>query len=139
MKLRDFLKEVKGTEKDITNYEGDEALEAVKEDGYALTYVKEQTPEICLAAVKEDGHALQYVKEQTPEICLAAVKEDGHALQYVKEQTPEICLTAVKEESYALKYVDKSIFEKDDRVKLTTENGETIYISKESLKELKKL
>jgi hypothetical protein len=117
MKLKDFLKEVKGTEKDIINYEGDEALEAVKEDGYAL----------------------QYVKEQTPEICLAAVKQNGYVLQYVKEQTPEICLTAVKEDSYALQYVDKSIFEKDDRVELTTKNGETIYISKESLEELKKL
>jgi hypothetical protein len=54
----------------------------VKQNGWALHYVKEQTPEICLAAVKEDGCALHYVKEQTPEICLAAVKEDGCALHY---------------------------------------------------------
>jgi hypothetical protein len=117
MKLRDFLKEVGVHESEIFNLKGKEALEAVKEDGYALKYVKEQTPEICLTAVKQNGYALQYVKEQTPEICLTAVKEDG----------------------YALKYVDKSIFEKDDRVELTTKNGETIYISKESLEELKKL
>jgi len=60
------------------NLSGEEALEAVKQDGYALKYVKEQTPEICLAAVKQDGHALRYVKEQTPEICLAAVKQYGY-------------------------------------------------------------
>ena len=38
-------------------------LEAVKQNGFALQYVKEQTPEICLEAVKEDGYALQYVRD----------------------------------------------------------------------------
>ena len=37
----------------------------------------------CLEAVKRNGYALQYVKEQTEAICLEAVKEDGYALQYV--------------------------------------------------------
>ena len=46
--------------------------------------------EYCLEAVKENGYNLEYVKEQTPEICLEAVKEDGYALEYVKEQTPTI-------------------------------------------------
>ena len=39
----------------------------------------------CLEAVKEDGYALQYVKEQTEDICLAAVKQNGDALQFVKD------------------------------------------------------
>lgn len=94
---------------------GAKALAAVKQDGWALQHVKEQTPEICLAAVKQYGYALQYVNEQTPEICLAAVKQDGDALRYVKEQTPEICLEAVKQEGYALRHVDFSIFkDKED-------------------------
>ena len=38
-----------------------EALEAVKSNGYALRYVKDQTPEVCLEAVKNDGDALRYV------------------------------------------------------------------------------
>jgi hypothetical protein len=63
-----------------------------------------------LLAVKQKGYALQYVKEQTPEICMEAVKENGYALQYVKEQTPEICMEAVKENGYALQYVDPSVF-----------------------------
>ena len=65
-------------------------LVAVKRDGYALEYVKEQTPEICLEAVKRDGNALEWVKEQTYEICLVAVKENGNAFQYVEEQSPLI-------------------------------------------------
>ena len=31
----------------------------------------------CLEAVKSDGDALRFVKEQTAEICLEAVKSDG--------------------------------------------------------------
>ena len=53
----------------------DEALEAVKQDWYALQFVKEQTEEICLEAVRKSWYALQYVNEQTEEICLEAVKE----------------------------------------------------------------
>ena len=68
----------------------EECLEAVKQDGYALRYVKEQDKEICLEAVKQNGYALQYVKEQDKEICLEAVKQDGDALQYVKEYYKEI-------------------------------------------------
>src|SRR5574344_635628 len=80
-------------------------LEAVKQNGYVLEYVKEQTPEICLEAVKQNGHALEYVKEQTPEICLEAVKQNGYALEYVKEQTHEICLEAIKDNGLALRWV----------------------------------
>ena len=42
---------------DHTNH--DECLEAVKQDGWALQYVKEQTEDICLEAVKQNGCTLQ--------------------------------------------------------------------------------
>ena len=45
------------------NLKGKEALEAVRQDGYALRYVNEQTEEICLEAVKQNGDALRYVNE----------------------------------------------------------------------------
>ena len=98
------------------NLSGKEALEAVKQDGYALQFVNEQTPEICLEAVKQYGYALSYVNEQTPEICLEAVKRDGGALSYVNEQTPEICLEAVKQYGYALRFVNEDMFEEEDIV-----------------------
>ena len=63
-------------------------LEAIKRDGYAIRFVKEQTPELCLEAVKQNGYALQFVKKQTPKLCLEAVKQDGYALRFVKKQTP---------------------------------------------------
>ena len=39
---------------------------------------------------------MQFVKEQTPEICLAAVKQNIFALKFVKEQTPEILSEVAK-------------------------------------------
>ena len=80
-------------------------LVAVKRDGLALQWVKEQTPEICLEAVKQNVFALNYVINQTPEICLAAVKQYGFALQFVKEQTQEMCLEAVKQNGFAIAFV----------------------------------
>jgi biotin operon repressor len=86
-------------------YTDQEAIEAVKQDGYALQYVKEQTEAICLEAVKQNSYALRYVKDLTEDICLAAVKQDGYALAYVKDQTEAVCLEAVKQDGYALAYV----------------------------------
>lgn len=80
-------------------------LAAVKQNGMALKFVREQTPKICKAAVRKSGWALPYVKEQTPEICLAAVKKRGCALEWVKEQTLKVCLAAVKHDAEALKFI----------------------------------
>jgi hypothetical protein len=113
MTLKDFLKEVNGREEDIKNLSGEAALVAVKQSGYILRFVKDQTPEICLAAVKENSYALQYVKEQTPEICLEAVRKNGDAL----------------------KYVDKSIFDKEEKVLTVREIEEILGYSIKIVKE----
>tara|TARA_R110000851_G_scaffold2612_2_gene10660 strand:+ start:1393 stop:1611 length:219 start_codon:yes stop_codon:yes gene_type:complete len=64
MTLQEFLDQVDGNINNIITYSEDEALEAVKQDGFALRYVKEQTQDICLAAVKQDVDALQFVNEK---------------------------------------------------------------------------
>jgi len=92
------------------NLRGNEALHAVKQNGFSIRYVKEQTPEICLESVKQNGYSLRFIKEQTPEICLEAVKQNGNSLQYVKEQTKEICLEAVKQDGNSLQYVSEDMF-----------------------------
>ena len=43
-----------------------------------------------LEAVKQNGKALQFVKNQTLEICLEAVKQNGESLEYVKNKTYEM-------------------------------------------------
>lgn len=62
----------------------------------------------CINVIKQNGYALQFVEEQTPEICLAAVQQNGFALQFVEEQTSEICLTAVRQNITALLFVEDS-------------------------------
>ena len=64
MNLQEFLKEVGGRESDIVVYASkQQAIEAVKQDGYALSYVKDQTEQICIEAVKRNGYALSYVNK----------------------------------------------------------------------------
>ena len=79
--------------------------EAVKVNGYALKYIKDQTLELCAAAVKKNGDVLQYVRDQNEEVCLEAVKQNGYSLFYVKNKTPEICLEAVKRRGCALAWI----------------------------------
>jgi hypothetical protein len=99
-------------------------IKAVKQNGYALQYVRNQkdmtTSEICTEAVKQNSYALEFVDNQTVEICLLAVRKTGKSLCCVKDpkndknmkqkgegpgQTEEICLEAVKEDGMALAYV----------------------------------
>ena len=87
----------------IELYEAD--IQKVTHCGMDLQFIKEQTPELCLAAVQQNEQALEYVKVQTPELCLAAVQQNGYALEYVKVQTSEICLAAVQQNGYALHFV----------------------------------
>ena len=42
----------------------EEILKMVKENGYALKHIKEQTKEICLEAVKQNIDAIRYVKNK---------------------------------------------------------------------------
>ena len=52
-----------------------------------------QTDEMCLDAVNEYGTLLQYVKNKTPEICVAALKQDPEAIRYCD---PELVLEALE-------------------------------------------
>ena len=61
IKRKDFLEKFNALEEDTATLAGAEALKAVERNGYALMYVKEQTPEVCLKAVEENGYALRYV------------------------------------------------------------------------------
>lgn len=93
---------------DITNFfkvPDDFWIMIIKDDGFALQYVKEQTDEICKLAVQQHGGVLVYVKEQTEGICKLAVQRHGYALIYVKKQTDEICKLAVHQNGEVLQYV----------------------------------
>ena len=49
--------------------------------------------EYCLAAVKHNGLALRFVKQQTQEICMAAVFNDHRALPFVNKKYLDLAFT----------------------------------------------
>ena len=100
--VADFIEEIKDSSLNDSNKKD---LEAVKKNGWFLEYVKNQTPEICMAAVKQNGEALEFVQNQTPELCMAAVKQNGLALKYVENQTPEIIQAALEQDPDAIEFV----------------------------------
>ena len=73
-------------------------------------FLKWYNNEYCLASVKNNGYNLQFVKNQTEEICLAAIKRHRWALKYVKNQTEEICLEALNQNVKAGICIDKEKF-----------------------------
>jgi hypothetical protein len=83
----------------------DMCMMAVLKNGLLLEYVHNQLSTICLSAVRQNGNALQFVKNQTEEICKIAIKNTSSALQFVKNQTEEICLIAVTKNGNSLEYV----------------------------------
>ncbi|MDR2633596.1 MAG: DUF4116 domain-containing protein [Treponema sp.] len=80
-------------------------LEAVKQNGKALQYIKDTSEEFYLEAVKQNGFALQFIEKQTEELCMAAVSTNGLALQFVKKQTEELCMAAISQNPLAYYYV----------------------------------
>lgn len=50
-------------------------LEAVKEDGFSIQFIKNPSQEVQLEAVKQDGFSIQYIKKPSQEVQLEAVKQ----------------------------------------------------------------
>lgn len=86
-------------------------MAAVKQNGWALKHIQEQTVEICMVAVQNTGCALAYVKNQTPEICFAAVMKDGYARKHVKKQTTEISSAPAKHPMPEQWFTNKSLMQ----------------------------
>ena len=82
-------------------------IAAVKECGYLLKYVVNQTEEIRYYAVLEYHGALRLIKEedQSFHICFTSVLYHPSSLKYVINQTPELCMYAIRGSAEAIKHV----------------------------------
>ena len=83
----------------------EEQLTAVKQNGYAIEYIKNPSEEIQLAAVKQNGYAIEYIKNPSEEVQLAAVKQDGTAIKYIKNPSEKVQLDAVNNDGVAIEYI----------------------------------
>ena len=69
---------------DDTTMAKDIFLNEIKYNPQLLEQI-EQNEQICLEAVKQYGLTLKYVKKQNEQICLEAIKQDKLAIQYVDD------------------------------------------------------
>ncbi|MCC0670580.1 MULTISPECIES: hypothetical protein [unclassified Clostridioides] len=60
---------------------------------------------ICVEAVKNNGLALEFIKKQTPERCLEAVRKNGLIVRFVTEQTDIVCKESLKQNRGSIKYI----------------------------------
>ena len=118
----------------------EQIINLIKKDGLFLNLVKQEelTEELCKLAVKQNYYALAYVKNQTEEMCKWAVQQNGYALQDVKNQTEEICKLAVQHNGYVLKFV--KINQTEEMCKLAVQqNGLSLCFVKNQTEEICKL
>lgn len=66
-------------------------LKAVAQDCYVLGRVRNQTPELCMAAVKQNGWALCFVKSALRDEVILRLSEQG----YVPELNDELHVVAM--------------------------------------------
>ncbi len=99
-------------------------LAAVKENGNAITYIRNPDKDVQLAAVKENGNAITYIRNPDKDVQLAAVKENGNAIQYIRNPDKDVQLAAVKENGNAIQYIRNP--DKDVQLAAVKENGNTI-------------
>jgi hypothetical protein len=92
-------------------------LEAVKQNGLALQYIKfGQTEDMCLEAIKQNKDSFQYSAYRTPKImkeynkkklgCLFSCPCKSKKSILDESYTPENCLEAVRKNGLALKNVN---------------------------------
>ena len=125
-------------------------MEAVKQDGWALDYVDNQTEEIIWIALKKSAYSFRFsviqtkemiiyaiqnsenwddnflfIKEDnlTEEICLIAVRFEGLLLQFIEKQTYDICLEAVKNNYEALDYIKDANFKESIKKEIDNSNS----------------
>lgn len=81
-------------------------MQAIAQNGNSIKYINFDMLEfgniddIYLQAVKQDGLALKYIKTKNKDIIKEAVKQNGYALNYVPRQTVDLCEIAMKNNNF---------------------------------------
>jgi len=101
-------------------------------DWWQLQFETNPTNERCLEAVKQNGMALEYVKHQTLKICLEAVHQDYNAVEFVNEMYLE------KIKQNLSNYIPSHVIEKFDKdyliAKKRTKTYELLNVKKQTKK-----
>jgi hypothetical protein len=88
------------------NTDPSDQLAAVKQNGYAITQIKNPSEEIQMAALKNDPHVFKYIKNPSEEVQLIAVKHTGYAIHSIEDPSEAVKLAAVQETGHAIQYIE---------------------------------
>jgi len=70
----------------------EEQLEAVKNSGSAIYYIKNASERVQIEAVKNYGFAIRYIKNPSVNVQLEAVKKNGFAIDCIKNPFVDVLL-----------------------------------------------
>ena len=90
----------------IENPTRKQCLIAVKQNGYAIRYIKCQFPELADIAIAQQASAIQFVSAPTPEQISIAFDKDPNVIAYIKNPTYEQQLNAVSRKGGTIQYID---------------------------------
>ena len=90
---------------DFENGNEKEQLEAVKQNGSAIRYIKNPSEAVKMAAVKQRGNAIQFIKKPSEAVKMAAVKQNGYAIKYIKNPSESLQMAAVKQNGDAIRHI----------------------------------
>lgn len=86
-------------------------MRAIKQKGYSLRYIKNQTEEICLEAVMENKWAIEFVKNPTENLCIKTIslyeRDIGIARQEVTGHLSQSDIDAVWKVRYLTNETEK--------------------------------
>lgn len=90
-------------------------LAVVRQNGYAIAYIKNRTLEIEFEAIKNKTEAIKYIENPTEEMKLYVVRHNGKLIQYFKEKPSfQVQYEAIKNNTYALYFIDELFGLSDD-------------------------
>jgi hypothetical protein len=82
---------------EILNTDRKLQLEAVKQNGHIIQYIRDPDKEVQLSAVKQDGWSIQWIQNPDKEVQLTAVKQDGLNIRFIQNPDKEVQLEAIKQ------------------------------------------
>lgn len=70
-------------------------MAAIKENGYAIQFIRYPSEKVQLEAVKEDGNAIQYIDDPSEKVQIAAIENNPIAIRYIEKPNQDIQLEAI--------------------------------------------
>jgi hypothetical protein len=82
---------------DLENDNEKELLEAVKQNGFAIQFIKNPSEALKMAAVKQNGFAIQFIKNPSEAVQKAAVQQAGYAIKFINNPSEAVKKAALKQ------------------------------------------